>query len=50
MESKRENFLRFILHNNLFKLICKLELLQIFDRSIRDKYSTEIFNISYMAQ
>ena len=40
--------MRFVLHNNLFKLICKL--LEIFDRSIRDKYSTEIFNISNTAQ
>ena len=40
--------MRFVLYNNLFKLICKL--LEIFDRSIRDKYLTEIFNISNAAQ
>ena len=40
MESKKEHFMRFVLYNNLFKLICKL--LEIFDRSIRDKYLTEI--------
>ena len=48
MESKKANFMRFVLYNNLFKIIWKL--LEIFDRSIPDKYLTEIFNINNMAQ